>query len=255
MTTPTGSLLVAAFERAWDAIQARNPEVPDVVFVSGGGLTATTRGIAITWGHFGPNHWNTPDGKAHELFVSGESLSREPHETMTTLLHEAAHALSHVRGIKDTSRRNAYHNRKFVAAAEELGLEWPKVTDAEGKEVDAAPDKTRGFSAVRITDATREEYADTIAQLEADKIAWRDLMGLTFGDDPKAPGGDDGNGGDGEAGTLGGPRKPRSKNTKPKAICKCDDDSAIWVSRKVLEEKRPMCGICRTEYVIHPDWE
>lgn len=244
MTTPTGSLLVAAFERAWNDIQARNPEVPNVVFITGGGIVATTGGIAVKWGHFGAEHWDTADGKAHELFVSGESLSREPAETMHTLLHEAAHALNFVRGEQGTSRRNAYHNRTFVKAATELGLEW-----VSGKE----PCKTRGFSEVTITAETRELYADTIAQLEADKVAWRDLMGLTFGgssgngDGNAAPGGDGGR-------VAGGPAKPRSRNTKPKAVCACDDGSAIWVSRKVLEDKRPMCGVCEQPYEIHPDF-
>jgi len=244
MTTPTGSLLVAAFERAWKDIQERNPEVPDVVFITGGGIVATTGGIAVKWGHFGAEHWDTADGKAHELFVSGESLSREPHETMQTLLHEAAHALNFVRGEKGTSRRNAYHNKTFVKAATELGLEW-----AEGK----APCATRGFSEVTITEATREEYAETIAQLEADKVAWRDLVGLTFGGSNGGNGNGETPGGDGGR-VAGGPAKPRSRNTKPKAVCGCDDDSAIWLSRKTLEEKRPVCGVCGERYEIHPDF-
>jgi hypothetical protein len=247
MTTPTGSLLVMAFERAWEAIQERNPEVPDVVFITGGGLVATTGGIGVKWGHFGAEHWDTAEGgKAHELFISGEALTREPHETMCTLLHEAAHALNHERGENGTSRRGAYHNKTFVAAATELGLEW-----VDGK----APCKTRGFSEVTITEATREEYADTIAQLKADTIAWRDLMGLTFGggsdggdDDGDAPGGDGGR-------VAGKTAKPRSKNTKPKWLCKCDDaeDTAIWAARRTMERKQIICGECREPYEIHPD--
>lgn len=244
MTTPTGSLLVAAFEKAWNAIQERNPEVPDVVFITGGGLVATTGGIAVKWGHFGADHWETADGKAHELFISGESLTREPHETMATLLHEAGHALNHTRGEKGTSRRNAYHNQTFVKAATELGLEW-----AEGK----APCKTRGFSEVTITEATREEYADTIATLKAESVAWRDLMGLTFGGDAGDDGDDDAPGGDGGK-VAGTPTKPRSKNTKPKAVCGCEEDNTIWLSRKTLETKRPMCGVCEQRYELHPDY-
>lgn len=247
MTTPTGSMLVQVFESAWRDIQTRHPEIPNVVFVSGGGLTVTTKGVAIKWGHFGPNHWDTEDGKAHELFVSGESLSRPAHETMETLLHEAAHALCHVRGIKDTSRNNLYHNKRFVKAAEELGLMWP-----EGKE----PCTTRGFSSVVIRPETMIEYAATIDRLETNKIAWRDLMGLTFGDGD----GSDGNGGEtpgGDGGSVKGPRKPRSRNTKPKWICECPDaeEFAIWAARRTMERKRVLCGNCGEAYKIHPDYE
>lgn len=37
-----------------------------------------------------------------------------------------AHALAHVRGIKDTSRQGRWHNTKFKALAEELGIEVSK---------------------------------------------------------------------------------------------------------------------------------
>lgn len=35
--------------------------------------------------------------------MGGEGLARGPVEVLGTLLHEAAHAVAHVRGIKDTS--------------------------------------------------------------------------------------------------------------------------------------------------------
>ncbi|WP_297495484.1 hypothetical protein [Pseudonocardia sp.] len=41
---------------------------------------------------------------------------------LATLLHEAAHALAHVRGIKDSSRQGRWHNAKFKALSEELGI-------------------------------------------------------------------------------------------------------------------------------------
>lgn len=240
--------MVVAFERAWEEIQKRHPEVPDVLFVSGGGLQVTRQGIAITWGHFGANHWDTPDGKAHELFVSGESLARPAHETLTTLLHEAAHALGHVRGIQNTSPpRHAYHNKKFVKLAEELGLEWP-----EGKR----PDPRRGFSAVVIREETREEYAAVLEQLERDKVAWRDLMGLSFGDDSGEDGGGVPGGDGGRILGVDAPRKPRSRNTKPKWLCGCDDaeETAIWAARRTMERKRIVCWECKEPYTIHPDY-
>jgi len=237
MTTPTGSLLVSTFERAWNEIQKRHPEVPDVVFITGGGQEITRRGVKITWGHFHANRWTTQGGKAHELFVSGESLTRPAHETMQTLLHEAAHALGHVREIQDASPpRYTYHNKQFVALATEMGLAWP-----EGQRF--CP--TRGYSDMKITDATRAEYAETIKHLDTEKIAWRELLGMSP-TSASAPGGDR---------AVGGAGKPRSRNTRPKAICACDDGSAIYLSRKVLAAKGPICGVCHEGYRIHPDYE
>ena len=43
-------------------------------------------------------------------------------DVLGTLLHEASHALAHVRGIKDTSRQGRYHNRRFRDLAAEVGL-------------------------------------------------------------------------------------------------------------------------------------
>ena len=50
--------------------------------------------------------------------ISGEGLRRTPDEVLGTLLHEAAHALAHARGIKDTSRQGRYHNKHFKTLAE-----------------------------------------------------------------------------------------------------------------------------------------
>lgn len=61
-----------------------------------------------------------------EVFVGGEGLVRGPVEVLATLLHEAAHALADVRGIKDTSRQGPWHNARFKALAEELGIEVVK---------------------------------------------------------------------------------------------------------------------------------
>ncbi len=69
-----------------------------------------------------------------------------------TLLHEAAHALAHVRGIKDTSRQGRWHNARFKALAEELGIEVTK-------------DSRIGWSPTTIPSGTREAYTEVIDEL------------------------------------------------------------------------------------------
>jgi hypothetical protein len=55
----------------------------------------------------------------------GEWFAEGAEHTLTTILHEAAHALADVRQVQDTSRQGKYHNRRFVQLAAELGLAWP----------------------------------------------------------------------------------------------------------------------------------
>jgi hypothetical protein len=156
--------MVAALEGAWAAIRSRHPEVPAVVLMLGAGSTGGTRG-GLRLGHFAAMRWADPDRPAAgdgdgvgesvrlpEVFVSGEGLARGPADVLGTLLHEAAHALAHVRGIKDTSRQGRWHNARFKALAEELGIEVTK-------------DPRIGWSPTAIPAGTRNAYAAVIAEL------------------------------------------------------------------------------------------
>ncbi|NIH79283.1 hypothetical protein [Amycolatopsis viridis] len=61
--------------------------------------------------------------RGHRLVASHEVLRHGAEGALQALLHAAAHGLAAARGITDTSRRGRYHNNRFVALAEELGLE------------------------------------------------------------------------------------------------------------------------------------
>ena len=137
----TGSGLIAALEQTWTDIRRRTPQLPEVVVVTGTGLSSGAFHIDAKWGHFGADHWvqghPTEAGQGAaldlsatrrkpELFIAGECLAEGPRQTLQTMLHEAVHALAHARRVKDTSRGGRYHNkREFVALAGELGLAWP----------------------------------------------------------------------------------------------------------------------------------
>jgi hypothetical protein len=92
--------------------------------------------------------------------ISGEGLRRIPDEVLGTLLHEAAHALAHARGIKDTSRQGRYHNKHFKTCAEQLGL-------------DVEHDQHNGWAATTITDVTRIAYARQLRDLAQAMTLWR----------------------------------------------------------------------------------
>jgi hypothetical protein len=111
------SPVVSALEDAWATIRHHHPELPEVfIVVVAGSATDQHPGHR----HVAAMRWQRDDQR---LRVGEERLSRGPVVVLGTLLHEAAHALAHVRNISDTSRRSRDHPRRFAKLAEELGLE------------------------------------------------------------------------------------------------------------------------------------
>lgn len=100
-------------------------------------ITVQTRGRKSAYGWYGREHWQNGEGKPAELNISAEDLKRPAEDVLLTLAHEMVHQLAHETGVKDTSRGGRYHNQRFRALAEEVGLVAP-----------AEPDKKLGFSAV-----------------------------------------------------------------------------------------------------------
>jgi hypothetical protein len=155
-TDGTASLLVAALERTWQAIQHDHPDLPDAVLVVASG----SEGKRLNWGHFAPHRWQLAGTDRHEVLVGGEGLQRGPLEVLGTLLHEAAHGLAQARSIQDTSRQGRYHNRRYATLARELGL-------------DVASVKPIGWSATTVPDTTADAYAGQLEELQAALVLWR----------------------------------------------------------------------------------
>lgn len=157
MTTNAGSRAVGLLEEAWHHARTTHaPDLPDVGITLKLSGNVTARGITL--GHFAPERIATPDDdKLHEVMISGTTIHRGPVSLLTTLVHEAAHALAAARGIKDTSRQNRYHNMKFVRCAEELGMYYPHKWTSLDPGVTPKrlhtrrPDDTIGYSDVRLT--------------------------------------------------------------------------------------------------------
>src|SRR6266540_3434174 len=256
--TASGSSLITALEDTWASIRRQHPDLPEVVFITGTGLrSASAASVDARWGHFGAQRWvaghpqpatpptpepgqdaklQVPPDRKPELFVAGECFAEGAEHTFTTMLHEAAHALAHVRGVKDTSRQGKYHNRRYLELAGELGLEWP--TDAKAHPVN-------GFSDVQLTDQARDGYADTIADLDAAITLHLDTfrrLGLAGGQpDPDAGDQDQG---DGETGGEGGGKT----FNRSKLVCDCYPERSIRVSPKQAERGPIVCGICDAEF-------
>lgn len=66
--------------------------------------------------------WKCTDKNQYELNISAEALNRPIENVVATLLHEMTHIYCMMHGIQDTSRNGQYHNKRFKAQAETVGL-------------------------------------------------------------------------------------------------------------------------------------
>ena len=150
------SPILKVLEDLWLEIRRWHPDIPPAVII----IASGTDRKHPRWGHHSPGRWNVAGQQYAEVMISGEGLRRTPQDVLGTLLHEAAHALAHARGIKDTSRQGRYHNKHFKTHAEQLGLI-------------AEHDDRFGWSATKITSATEFAYARQLRDLADAMTLWR----------------------------------------------------------------------------------
>lgn len=215
--------LVRAFTFAWASIQARNPDVPNVVITLGAG--SSRQGTVL--GHFAPNRWARGDSHIHELFVGGEGLQRGAPDVMATLLHEAAHGVALARDIQDVSRSGRYHNKAFKALGEELGISLAHDTRKNGI----------GWSNTTLTDEAAKTYAAAIRRLDAAMVAYR------RGERTLAPTGN------GEGGPEGKGRGRPSMGNGVALTCECEIPRKIRVSKSTAEMGAIRCELCGSKFL------
>ena len=147
------------------------------------------------------------------------------------MLHEAVHALARVRGIKDTSAEgNRYHNKRFVALAEELGLRGPDQSE-----------KVTGWSGCTLTDQTAAGYAGIIRAIDTARLSYLTDIGLGTGTTGT------GTGEDGEDQDEGGASRKRG-GRRVAAECGCTPARRLQLTPKQLEDGPVICGICGAEF-------
>ncbi len=66
--------------------------------------------------------WESEGEHRHELNIGAGTLTRSIEDIVATMLHEMVHLYCMQNDIKDTSRGNAYHNKKFKEEAEKRDL-------------------------------------------------------------------------------------------------------------------------------------
>ncbi len=67
-------------------------------------------------------NWRQGKEERHEINISADFLDRPINHIIATLMHEMCHLYAIQNDIKDTSRANIYHNKKFKEIAEKHGL-------------------------------------------------------------------------------------------------------------------------------------
>lgn len=216
--TETLSPVIRQLEKTWTVIQGNHPELPDAVITSSRRRHKSESG---TRAQHCANVWMVNGKLQAEVTVFGERLADGTEQVMQSLLHEATHAIAQVRGIKDTSNRNRFHNKKFADIAEELGLRRPE----------ASGGPALGWSDCTITESTTELYRPSICDLaEAIRIY---IPTCIDDDEEKAP-----------------------KEPAVKAHCECPegDNSITWA--KWMQKKFEntglypiLCAYCRQTYV------
>lgn len=231
-----GTRLISVLEKCWTAIQRHHPDLPPVLFITGTGIPkrqtekprtstgAPRRRELVTRGHHWADRWAVAEREQRlaELFVAGETVRDGGAEVLKTLLHEAAHALAHVRGIQDTSRGDhRWHRKEFATLARETGLEPPRKSE-----------KPLGFSNAVLTAATCKKYAAIIRQI--DGAALPDLGSGDQEDAVEEP---------------PAPPEPGSTNGKRvKVVCGCK--RGLPVTPKILAEGPIICGLCETPFAV-----
>lgn len=234
-TNPDTSKINAALERTWRRIRDLHPDVPAAVIVLG---TAAYTERVTYLGHYAPARWTRSDDaeRLPEVLIAGENL-KSMRELLHVLLHEAAHGLAHARNVEDTSREGRYHNKRFAALAEELGLDVNK-------------DPKIGHR-TQITDATAERYAAQLADLEAahdatgravriePRRAKRSKNDQT--DDHDADDRDD------QADDASDDSEPKRRNP-PEIAARCACNRRIKIAFRGLDAGEIFCGKCGTAF-------
>ncbi|MCT2594280.1 hypothetical protein LHJ74_30975 [Streptomyces sp. N2-109] len=180
--------------------------------------------LAAAWADIQRHHRELPDLAAPESLIGESSSACGAELSFERLLHEAVHGIAAARGIRDTSRAGRYHNRRFLAVAEELGLDHAE-----------EPHPSSGFSLVLLSPETRRRYRPTIERLHRALKAHTAATETDTGRSFRGPAARHGSSGGG---------------VRVKAVCDCGRN--VRVVPSVLAQAPIMCGACGKQFRI-PD--
>lgn len=106
-----------SFERAFDTL---NEHYFDGMLSKSVVTITPTPGA---YGHYTPRKvWVSGEESYHEINLGAEDINRPIEHVIATMVHEMVHQFCDEQGIKDTSRKGVYHNRRFREEATKRGL-------------------------------------------------------------------------------------------------------------------------------------
>lgn len=203
---PEPGALTEALETTWTSIRDHHTELPPARVVVVPGAPSTIHG---------PERWSITDGILSGLTIASEVLEAGSVAVLEDFLHEAVHVLCWLRGINDTTMRGgAYHNKRFIEAAKEVGLEWP--ADAERGRL--------GFASPVLTEGAKRLYSDDLKRLA---VALRTPRKYD----------------------LPSPAPASRRPNRVSVACKCDPPRTARVSYTVLIVGPILCGVCDKAFV------
>jgi hypothetical protein len=151
------SIISQALEQAHEIIKEETGAPRATILV--------TRAIKGAHAHFTPyTPWASGEQTFNEIAFNAESFALGAEHVLGSLLHEVAHSINNMNGVKDCSS-NQYHNAHFKRVANDLGLE---TTEIKGK----------GHAKTALTPEGVARWSIALAVVEqALKITALDLQG------------------------------------------------------------------------------
>ncbi|MDI5967549.1 hypothetical protein POF50_003850 [Streptomyces sp. SL13] len=178
--------------------------------------------LAVAWADIQRHHPELPDLAAPESLIGESSSACGTELSFERLLHEAVHGIAASRGVRDTSRAGRYHNRRFLAIADELGLDHSE-----------EPHPSSGFSLVVLRPDTKRRYRATLERLQRAVKAHGVAIAADSSSSFRGPAARHGSSGGG---------------VRVKAVCDCGRN--VRVVPSVLEQAPIMCGACGKPFRI-----
>src|SRR6476646_4548767 len=178
--------------------------------------------LAVAWADIQRHHPELPDLAAPESLIGESSSACGSALSFERLLHEAVHGVAAARGIRDTSRAGRYHNRRFLAIADEMGLDHAD-----------EPHPSSGFSLVTLNPEAKRRYRPTIERLQR---ALKAHLAATSSDTTR---------------TFRGPAARHGSSgggVRVKAVCDCGRN--VRVVPSVLAQAPIVCGGCGKPFRI-----
>lgn len=180
-------------------------KLPEVI------ITIQSKGKTNAFGWFSVGKvWEHGEERKHEINISAESINRGYFEVARTLWHEMIHLYCAENDIKDVSRGNTYHNKRFKQASEQHGFYYPE---------DAYSDKY-GWSFSKLTNESIQFLERHT--IDGDIFAINRLNTAT---------------------NNAGEKKKKSNSIK--WVCECGN-----IVRSTKEDLRIICADCETMFKI-----